>query len=98
MNTSLYNIRDNRFGVNNILNVHKRNIRVQDGNELMADEKPFTHVKSVGRQYNILDNMSRKFTIKGFSPKTKLDMWDMMAIADSKKKIEEDRKYTMSMK
>jgi len=31
----------------------------------------------------MLDNMDRKFVVKGYSPKTKLDLWDMMAIADT---------------
>lgn len=65
---------------------------------MIAEEKPFTHIKSVGRKYNMLDNMDRKFNVKGYSPKTKLDMWDMMAVADTEKKKEEDRQFHREMK
>jgi len=46
----------------------------------------------------MLDNMDRKFNVKGFSPKTKLDMWDMNAIADYYKKIEDDNRYDSVVK
>lgn len=42
--------------------------------------------------------MDRKFNVKGYSTKTKIDMWDMMAVLDSKKKEEEDKQYALDCK
>lgn len=65
---------------------------------MVAEEKPANHIKSVGRKYNIHDNMDRKFNVKGYSHRTKLDLWDMKAIADIQKKKVDDRLYTMEAK
>lgn len=35
--------------------------------------------------------MDRKFKVKGFSQKAKIDVWDMMTMLDVQKKEEEDK-------
>jgi hypothetical protein len=83
----MFNTIDRSGIVNNsLLGVHPRKIQIQMNGDVIAEESKFNHVKAVGRRYNGIDNMDRKFVVKGFSPKAKIDMWDMMTIADSLKK------------
>lgn len=70
------------FSQNLLGTIPKKTTINMDG-EIIGEERPCDHIKSVGRPKNILDNMDRKFILKGYSPNTKLDLWDMVAIADT---------------
>lgn len=78
-----------------LLGVVPRNLRAFQDGELVATEQPFNHIKQVGRQYSNLDNMDRKFKVKGYS--TNLDLWDMQVIADSQS-IGDDAEFLKQVK
>ena len=67
----------------NLLGTIPKNTTINVDGQIIGEERPSDHIKSVGRPKNILDNMDRKFILKGYSPNTKLDLWDMVAIADT---------------
>ena len=71
---------------NSIIGASRHRAHIKFQGLTIGEEVPSDIVKGVGRQHNMLDNMSRKFTIKGFSPKTKLNMWDLMTLHDVEQK------------
>lgn len=70
----------NRNLSNSLLGVSPHKAHIKMNGELVAIEGNYDHLKSVGRTYNFHDNMLRKFHVKGFSPKTKMDMYDLMML------------------
>ena len=72
--------------------------KIQFKGQLIGEEVPSELIKGVGRKYNMLDNMTRKFTVKGYSAKTKLNMWDLLSIYDREKKQEDDKASAVKMK
>ena len=84
---------DRRQHLNTLLGVGGKKQRVVVDGELLASEAPYNHIKAVGRTLNNFDNMDRKFNIQGLSPRTKVDMWDMLIMADHHKKQQEDSEY-----
>ena len=74
-----------------VMGVSPRKASILLNGEVLAEEIPFEHVKGVGRKHNIFDNMNRTFKIKGHG-NAKMDMWNLLALLDAKKKKEEDDK------
>ena len=75
--------------VSPIMGVSPRKAAILLNNEVLAEEIPFEHMKGVGRKHNVFDNMNRTFKIKGHG-NAKMDMWNLLALLDAKKKKEED--------
>ena len=76
-----------------IVGYSPRVIDIKVGGDQVAKEVPNHLIKGVGRKHNMLDNMDRTFEMKGYGKKSKISMWDLLALMDVEKKKEEDEHY-----